>query len=223
MGEQVQGYSFKKFQPASLRFWHWLNGIVILGLLATVLIRKTFLSWRTNSALIEEKLKAAGTQITPEFAKEIAVAIRDPLWDWHVYLGFALAALLLGRILIAVFVERNLPGVSAYRGLLGLRSLSQGAKRAAVHYVFVKIGYYVFYLVTLLMVVSGLALVFKTEVGLTKDFSGAVKETHELLMWFFVVFVFGHILGVIVAENGADPGIVSDMINGGASGAETKD
>ncbi|MEN0059456.1 MAG: cytochrome b/b6 domain-containing protein, partial [Bdellovibrio sp.] len=60
---------FRKYQPLGLRIWHWLNALAILGLLLTVLLRKTFLSWRTNSALIEAKLQAAGTAITPELAK----------------------------------------------------------------------------------------------------------------------------------------------------------
>lgn len=73
-------YSFRKYQPLSLRIWHWANSIIILGLLGTVLIRKTFLSWRTNSAVIQEKMSEIGVSITPEFAKEVAVTIRDPLY-----------------------------------------------------------------------------------------------------------------------------------------------
>lgn len=208
-------YSFKKYQPLSLRLWHWLNAAVILSLLGTVLLRKTLLSWRTNSVLIEEKLKAIGTVITPEQAKDIAVAIRNPLWDWHVYLGFTLGTLLLGRILIALIVEKRCPGVAAIKGAMGIKNIPTQEKSEALHYSLVKIGYAVFYLSTALMVLTGLMLNFKTELGLSKDIVAVIKETHELMMWFFVVFVGGHLLGVIIAENGKDPGIVSDMIHGG--------
>ena len=40
----------------SLRIWHWLNAIVVLGLLGTFFLRKTFLSWRENSQIIMHKL-----------------------------------------------------------------------------------------------------------------------------------------------------------------------
>lgn len=208
-------YSFKKYQPLSLRFWHWLNAIVIFGLLGTVLLRKTFLSWRSNSVLIENKLKDAGTVITSDLAKEIAVAIRNPMWDWHIYMGFALGALLVCRILIAIFVEKKCPGVHALKSVLGLKNLPANEKAKGLHYTLVKISYAFFYLVTALMVITGLMLNFKDQNGLSKETIGSIKEIHELMMWFFVVFAGGHILGIIMAENKEDSGLVSDMINGG--------
>ncbi len=38
------------------RLWHWLNTLVIFGLLGTVFLRKTFLSWRDNSEILMSKL-----------------------------------------------------------------------------------------------------------------------------------------------------------------------
>lgn len=208
-------YSFRKYQALSLRLWHWANAIVILGLLSTVLIRKTFLSWRTNSYVIEQKMMAAGTSITPELAKEIAVAIRDPLWNWHVYLGFALGALLLARILIAVLIEKKCPGVFPLKSAMDIKNVAAEERPRALHFSAVKISYAIFYLVTILMVATGLLLNFKTAIGLQNEFAGTIKEIHEFMMWFFVVFVSGHIVGVVIAENRADKGIVSDMIHGG--------
>jgi Ni/Fe-hydrogenase 1 B-type cytochrome subunit len=208
-------YSFRTYQPLSLRLWHWLNAGAVLGLLGTVFLRKTLLSWRTNSALIEARLKDAGTIISPELAKDIAVGIRDPLWDWHIYLGFTLGALLLGRISIVLFVEKRLPGVQAFKGVLRLNDLPPQERGEALHYFLVKIGYATFYLIAALTVVLGFMLTFKAELGFSKDFIGAIKETHELMMWFFVLFVGGHLTGVVVAENRKDPGLISDMVHGG--------
>lgn len=208
-------YSFKKYQPVALRLWHWLNAGVILSLLGTVLLRKTLLSWRTNSVLIQEKLNAAGTAITSDLAKEIAVAIRDPLWTWHVYLGFTLAVLLVGRLLIAVFIEKKGIHFKHMKALLKINSVPSAQKREALHFNFVKIGYLAFYAATTLMVVTGLLLNFKVDLNLSKDIAGITKETHEFMMWFFVIFIGGHVAGVIFAEHSDDRGIVSDMINGG--------
>jgi Ni/Fe-hydrogenase 1 B-type cytochrome subunit len=207
---------FRKYQPLSLRLWHWLNAIVILGLLATVLIRKTFLSWRTNSVLIENKLNEAGLLITPQLAKDIAVSIRNPLWDWHIYLGFALAALFVVRLLIVIFIEKKIPGVLELKSIMNIKKTLGSEKKSTLHFSIVKIGYGFFYLVTLFMVISGLVLHFKAELSLGSELSQSVKDIHELTMWFFVAFIGAHLLGVIKAEHGPDKGIVSDMINGGA-------
>jgi len=206
--------SLREYRPLSLRIWHWLNAIAIIGLLLTVLLRKTLLSWKTNSAVISSKLEAAGQAITPELAKEIAVSIRNPLWDIHIYLGYLLGALLLGRILIIIFVEKKCLLTSV------LQSLKNGAiyKTNTRHYYMVKALYALFYIMTLLMVVTGFLLVFKESLSLEKSMSSFLKETHEIAMWFFVAFVAGHIIGLVVAEQGDDAGLVSDMISGGPQG-----
>ncbi|MFV8250833.1 cytochrome b/b6 domain-containing protein [Bdellovibrio bacteriovorus] len=211
----MNNYSFKKYQPLSLRVWHWLNALAILGLLGTAFLRKTFLSWRTNSALIENKLQEAGTTITPELAKDIAVSIRTPMWDWHYVLGFTLGGLLLVRVLVGIFAVKKCPATHAAQSAWNLRKVPAGQKANAVHYTLVKTGYALFYLVTVFMVASGLLLYFKTELGISKEALNPVKEIHELMMWFFVAFVVGHIVGIVVAENRHDQGLVSDMIHGG--------
>ncbi|WP_374035383.1 cytochrome b/b6 domain-containing protein [Bdellovibrio bacteriovorus] len=214
----MNNYSFKKYQPLSLRVWHWLNALAILGLLGTAFLRKTFLSWRTNSALIESKLQEAGTSITPELAKDIAVSIRTPMWDWHYVLGFTLGGLILVRVLVGIFAVKKCPATHAVQSAWNLKKVPAGQKANALHYTLVKTGYALFYLVTVFMVVSGIVLYFKNELGLSKEALNPVKEVHELMMWFFVAFVVGHILGLVVAENRHDQGLVSDMINGGPKG-----
>jgi len=76
------------------RVWHWIHAAVVLGLLGTVFLRKTFLSWRTNSELLTQKLSEINLEVTADQAKVLAKAIRAPMWEWHIILGYALAALL---------------------------------------------------------------------------------------------------------------------------------
>lgn len=73
------------------RIWHRLNAIVVLGLLATFFLRKTFLSWRTNSEIIMSKLSEMGIDITTQQAAGIAKAIGAGMWEWHIIFGYALA------------------------------------------------------------------------------------------------------------------------------------
>lgn len=205
-------YTFKKYQPLSLRIWHWLNSVVIFGLLSTVLLRKTFLSWRTNSELIKNKLVEGGITITPELAKDIAVSIRNPMWDWHYILGFCLTGLLVFRVFVKFFSKKNQQ--TAPRAWEFLKA-PRNERFPALHFGAVKMAYILFYLSALFMVVSGLLMYFKSDLALAKETTDALKEIHEVMMWFFVVFSAGHILGVLIAENREDKGIVSDMIHGG--------
>ncbi len=198
--------------PRSLwiRLWHWLDALAILGLLSTVLLRKTFLSWRTNSAFIETTLRDAGTPITPELAKQIAVGIREPMWDFHYIFGFTLAGLFVARIILGL-----IPGQHPMFGSLRKYYKRPAGSRPSKHFLAIKAGYAAFYIMVTFMIVTGFLMYFKTELSLSKDLAGNIKEIHELSMWFFAAFVVVHTLGVVVAENQDEPGLVSDMINGG--------
>lgn len=194
-------------KTALLRVWHWLNFLAISGLLLTAGLRKTFLSWRTNSAIIQDKLSEAGTTISSELARDIAVAIRAPMWDLHYVFGFILAALFLMRVIMQ-FIPGQ-PKIGA--------ELKDVIRSASLHKKVVKIGYLAFYLFVAYMVVSGLLMYFKTELGLAKSVEGQLKELHELLMWFFFGFSALHVVGVFVAELRGEAGIVSSMISGGTT------
>ena len=185
----------------NFRLWHWLHAAVILGLLGTVFLRKTFLSWRVNSEIILNKLAEQDIHITAETAKGVAKAIRAPMWEWHILLGYGLAALVVWRI--ALFFTES--GRHNYRRL----------KEENLHKKAVKIGYLVIYGVIAFMAVSGLVIHFHDTLGLTKDTAHDIKEPHELLYSALLIFVPLHIVGVFVADATEEKGIVSDMINGG--------
>ena len=79
----------------------------------------------------------------------------------------------------------------------------------------VKLVYIGIYGVLIFMSVSGLLIHFHESVGLTKDGAHNIKEIHELAFNAILIFVPLHIIGVFIAENKDEKGIVSDMINGG--------
>lgn len=181
--------------------WHWINAAVVLGLLGTVFLRKTFLSWRSNSELLTQKLSEMNLEVTNDQAVALAKAIRAPMWEWHIILGYALAVLVLWRIFL-FFTES---GKRNYQNL----------KEENLHKKIVKAGYLVIYAVLLFMAVSGLMIHFYEALGLTKDTAHTIKEVHELIYNVILIFVPLHIIGVLVAENRNEKGITSEMINGG--------
>jgi len=180
------------------RIWHWLNAIVIMGLIGTVLLRKSFLSWRTNSELIMTKLAEIDISITSEQAKVIAKAIRAGMWEWHYILGYALVALVLFRILLYFKDD----------------SKKESFNSLNTHKKAVRISYYLIYATIFFMSVSGFAIYFYEDLGLSKDIAGSIKDIHELVYNILLYFVPLHIIGVFVAENTDEKGIVSTMING---------
>ncbi|UFH58035.1 cytochrome b/b6 domain-containing protein [Sulfurovum mangrovi] len=183
------------------RVWHWVHAAVVLGLLGTVFLRKTFLSWRTNSELLTQKLSEINLEITADQATAVAKAIRAPMWEWHILLGYAFAALLLWRIFL-FFTES---GKQNYQNL----------KEENLHKKMVKVGYLVIYAILLFMAVSGLMIHFYETLGLTKEGAHTIKEIHELVYNAILIFVPLHIIGVVIAENRDEKGIISEMINGG--------
>lgn len=207
--------SFKAPRPALLRIWHWLNALAMTGTLGTVLLRKTFLSWRTNAQVIENEVRELGGTISADQAANIAKTIRAPMWEWHYIFGFALIGLLAFRIVIALLDRSQLPVLKAWKAFQHFRRLPGAHKAAGAHHLMVQLGYVVFYVMLLLMSISGTVMYFAEPLGVAKETVDNIKGNHELLMWFFVVFVPAHLLGVVVAELRGDRGLVSDMIHGG--------
>ncbi|MDY0117184.1 MAG: cytochrome b/b6 domain-containing protein [Sulfurimonadaceae bacterium] len=186
------------YYSLSFRIWHWLHAFVVLALLGTVFLRKTFLSYRQNSEIIIQKLQEFGIELSKEHAVIIAKTIRAEMWQWHIYLGYALAFLLLFRLVLAF--TNSKPKV-----LFNTLSLHEKG---------VQISYYLLYGVLGFMALSGFGIYFYQELGFTKDFAHTLKEIHEFSFNFVLYFALLHVMGVVVAEFRGEKGIISRMIHG---------
>ncbi len=186
-----------KYTPL-FRIWHWFNALVVLGLLGTVFLRKTFLSWRTNSEILMTKLSEIGIEITVEQAKMLAKAVRAGMWEWHIILGYALAFSIIFRIYL-YFKDNSIRESFS----------SLDTHKKAVHSL-----YYLFYITLLFMSISGFAIHFHAELGFSKDFAHEIKDIHELVFNIIMIFTPIHIAGVIIADITNEKGIVSSMIHG---------
>lgn len=201
----MKGVQMKKWS-LSFRIWHWLHAFVVLGLLGTVFLRKTFLSWRANSEILATKLSTMDIEVSSEQAKVLAKAVRAPMWEWHILFGYALAVLILVR-LVLYFTQ------SGRRNLIDIGTSS-------LHKKLVKIGYIGIYGVLAFMAVSGLLMTFSEEIGFVKATVDTIKEVHEFVFNAVWIFVLLHIVGVVIADSTDEKGIISDMINGGTSPKE---
>lgn len=188
-----------KKNSSSIRFWHWANMLVICGSLITVLLNSTILDVRENGAFIKSELQKSGASVTDEQARAAAHGLEDNVWGIHIYFGYALAGLLFFRFISELFQR---PDQKFFKKL----------KIAYKNYLY---GF--FYLILILMVLTGLTLAFQQNLGISRSLGHTIKEVHGFIMYLVLGFIIVHIAGVYLAERKDQKGIVSDMINGGDS------
>ena len=198
----------------SIRMWHWLNAVIITCLLLTVLINSTVLKPWTNSSFITAKLSEKGVKLTEDQSRSVAFALADKVWTVHVWLGYALAALFFYRLTAESLelADKKLIGKikSAKKAFL----LRQADRIEQRNEMLIKTLYALFYVLLMVMVITGLALAFRDSIPALKPLH-FIKEIHGFTMYFILAFTVIHIAGVVLGEKKTHKGIVSDMINGG--------
>lgn len=204
----------KKKYSSPLRLWHWLSAIVITGSLLTVLANSTITNGRKNAAIIKTELSNNKVLVNSDQARGAAHEIGDQVWALHTYFGYVLAALLLFRLIVELFQpadQKFIPKIkSAYRHYYTTKQNREQAKHEFV----VKTLYAIFYLLLMIMAITGLCLAFEDDVAVLKKIH-AIREIHGFCMYLILAFIVVHLAGVFLAERKDSPGIVSDMINGG--------
>jgi cytochrome b561 len=120
------------------------------------------------------------------------------MWEWHLTLGYALLFLVLYRIVLIFFDK----------------SKREKFASLSLHKKGVKISYYVLYAALFFMTLSGFAVYLKEELVLAEATVKSLKELHELVYNYFLLFIPLHIAGVVIADIREEHGIISTMING---------
>jgi cytochrome b len=210
---QHQGY-IKKYS-ASLRLWHWANTIVISGSLLTVLINSTITDERPVSALVKNELKNASATVSAKQADSVAHALGDSVWSVHIYFGYILVALLIFRLILEFFQLADQKFIRKMKSAYSQFQTTKKNREIAKHELTVKSIYAIFYLLLIMMAVTGLFLAFEDLLAPFKSIRHSVKEVHGFCMYLILAFIGVHLAGVFLAERKDNKGIVSDMINGG--------
>jgi cytochrome b len=167
--------------------------------------------------LVQTQLKAKGVTVTDEQAFAVSHQYEDKMWDLHKLLGYGLAFLLVSRLIIELIQPKEEKLRFRFKNAMSRFKLNDGNSVQYRHYLYVKRLYLLFYLILLVMAITGLGLAFGHEFSFTRQTHNALKTIHSLFQYFMYSFIFIHICGVIIAENSKDKGIVSGMINGNNS------
>ena len=172
---------------------------------------------RDNIGMVQNQLKEKGFNASEEQAFAVSHEYEDKMWDVHKWLGFGLAFLLATRILIELVQPAEEKIRARIKNAMGLIKLNDENKVHYKHYLNVKKVYTLFYTILLLMALTGLGLAFGRDLGFTREIHDTVKTIHSILQYCMYTFVLIHLVGVVIAENTKDKGIVSGMINGNKS------
>jgi Ni/Fe-hydrogenase 1 B-type cytochrome subunit len=207
-------HQIKKYS-SSLRLWHWASAVVISGSLITVLINSTILDDKSTASFIKNGLQEAGPIINDKQAKTIAHAMSDNVWDIHKYFGFVLVGLLVFRLVLEFFQLADQKFTRKFKSAYRHYCIVKKQREVARHELAVKIIYAIFYLLLIIMAITGLFLAFEDFFAPYKSIRHSVKNVHGFCMYLILAFIAVHLIGVFLAERKGSKGIVSDMINGG--------
>ena len=180
------------------RIIHWAIAISFLALLFTIFLRLTWLNKFNVAAIIQEYLSGTDQTLTQDQLIVLAKKIRQPMWDWHIYLGYILVGLFSIRFILPAFGQMKFQNPFA-------RNLNVKEK-------FQKWTYLIFYVCVLVSLVTGLIIEFGP-----KDLKKPMEEVHVLGIYYLLAFIVFHLAGVLMAEFNEQKGIISKIIRGSKS------
>jgi len=166
-----------------------------------------------NIPLVQEQLQQKGVTVDKPQARAVSHAFNDRLWELHTWIGYFIAAFLLGRFILEVFQPGEEKLRVKMRSAMGFTAASPEQDQDKRHYLRVKWSYLLFYLLIGVMAVTGLGLALE-DVPFFRGIGKPIRSVHSFTQYLIYAFILCHLIGVIAADVRKYPGLVSGMING---------
>ena len=179
----------------TFRFMHWSLATLMFLLLGTIFLRLTWLEKYSVAEIIHAFATDQQINISQDQAVTLAKKIRKPMWQWHIWLGYAITAVYVLRMLLPLF------------GRMRFASPKQAGLDAKTRFQYWV--YLVFYLLLGASLSTGLLIEFGPNA-----WHEAVEELHVLSIYYFVAYMLLHLGGVFLAEFTSLPGLISRVISG---------
>ena len=181
------------------RIIHWAIAVSFLLLLITIFLRLTWMNKYNVAAIIQEYLSDTGQNLSQEQLIVLAKEIRQPMWNWHIYLGYILTGLFSLRFILPLFGKMN------FQNPFG-KNLSTKEK-------FQKWTYIIFYVCVVISLATGLIIEFGP-----KELKKPMEEIHVLGIYYLIGFIVLHVAGILIAEFTYQKGIISRIVSGSKKG-----
>ena len=89
----------KDYRPG-LRVWHWVSAFLISAQLLTILFQRVIVNARSAVPEFQKTLSEESITLSVKQARSLTHIISERIWEWHVWLGLALAAFWLLRVVM---------------------------------------------------------------------------------------------------------------------------
>lgn len=183
---------------------HWAIAVCMIFLLFTIFLRLTWMNKENIADIIQNYLASTDQTLSREQLIVLAKQIRKPMWDWHLYAGYALTGLFCLRIALPFLGHMKFSNPFNQK---------LSAKVKFQYWVYI-----IFYVCLVLSLLTGLAIKFGP-----KDLKHTMEDIHKLSLYYLIPFLIIHIGGVLIAEFTTLPGIISKIVSGSHSKDSTKD
>ncbi len=184
-----------KNYSAVYRMIHWSIAICMFLLLFTIFLRLTWMNKNNVAEIIQNYLNTTDQFLTQDQLIVLAKKIRQPMWDWHIYLGYALTGLFGLRFILPFFGE--------------MKFLSPLNKELIFKEKFQNWIYLIFYVCVVISLTTGLLIKFGPAA-----IKKSMEEIHILSIYYLIAFLIFHIAGVLWAEFTMHKGIISKIVSG---------
>jgi cytochrome b len=202
---------------APLRVWHWGNTLLVSGQLLTILFLRVIVDARSAVPEFLESLSRENVTLTVKQAQSFAHIISERIWQWHIYIGLALAAFWLLRVGLELRGPSELRFSARLREVARRYRLAPAAdKGGAGKALLAKISYALFYSFLTVMVLTGLGLTWADDVAFLGQLEHTLEEIHNVTMYLILAFFVVHVGGVVWSEVTTDRGLISRMVGGEA-------
>lgn len=177
------------------RLVHWAIAVSFLLLLITIFLRLTWMNKFNVAAIIQEYLSSTDQILSQDQLIVLAKKIRQPMWDWHIYIGYVLVGLFSIRFLLPAF------------GKMGIQNPFD--KNLSAKMTIQKWTYIIFYVCVIVSLTTGLLIVLGP-----KEFKKPMEDIHVLGIYYLTAFIVVHLAGVLIAEFTDQKGIISRIVTG---------
>ncbi|TXD49261.1 cytochrome b/b6 domain-containing protein [Polaribacter sp. IC073] len=177
------------------RIIHWSIAISFMLLLITIFLRLTWMNKYNVAAIIQDYLSDTGQNLSQDQLIVLAKKIRQPMWNWHIYIGYVLVGLFSVRFILPAF------GAMKFQNPLDKNLTTKNKVQ--------KWTYIIFYICVIVSLITGLII----ELG-PKEFKKPMEEIHILGIYYLLAFIGIHLAGVLIAEFTDQKGIISRIISG---------